>query len=103
MKCRFLTAYVNVLPLEAVLRVWDTLLFELESSVLFRVAAAIVDQNSRDLLNQADSIELWTRLQRMPAMCFDSSSLVDVALMQYSHINRYVLPGSFSCFRLYIT
>jgi len=80
-----------VLPLEAVLRVWDTLLFEMESSVLFRVAAAIVDQNARALLAQSDSVELWARLQRMPSMCFDSSALVDVALLQYSHVTRHAL------------
>ena len=39
----FLCIFVNSLPLETCLRVWDIFLFERSSSVLFRVALALVD------------------------------------------------------------
>ena len=39
----FLCIFVNSLPLETCLRVWDIFLFEKSSSVLFRVALALVD------------------------------------------------------------
>ena len=39
----FLCLFVNSLPLETCLRVWDLLFFERCSSVLFRVAMALVD------------------------------------------------------------
>ena len=39
----FLCVFVNSLPLETCLRVWDLFLFERCSSVLFRVALALVD------------------------------------------------------------
>lgn len=39
----FLCLFVNSLPLETCLRVWDILFFERCSSVLFRVAMALVD------------------------------------------------------------
>jgi len=39
----FLCIFVNSLPLETCLRAWDIFLFEKCSSVLFRVALALVD------------------------------------------------------------
>ena len=39
----FLCLFVNSLPLETCLRVWDILFFERCASVLFRVAMALVD------------------------------------------------------------
>lgn len=39
----FLCIFVNSLPLETCLRVWDVFFFECCSSVLFRVALALVD------------------------------------------------------------
>ena len=39
----FLCIFVNSLPLETCLRVWDIFLFERSSSVLFRIALALVD------------------------------------------------------------
>lgn len=39
----FLCLFVNSLPLETCLRVWDIFFFEQCSSVLFRVAMALVD------------------------------------------------------------
>jgi Rab-GTPase-TBC domain len=39
----FLCIFVNSLPLESCLRVWDIFFFECDSSVLFRVALALVD------------------------------------------------------------
>ena len=39
----FLCLFVNSLPLETCLRVWDIFFFERCSSVLFRVALALVD------------------------------------------------------------
>lgn len=39
----FLCIFVNSLPLETCLRVWDIFLFDQSSSVLFRIALALVD------------------------------------------------------------
>ena len=43
----FLCLFVNSLPLESALRVWDSFLFEHCASVLFRVALALVDAQSQ--------------------------------------------------------
>jgi hypothetical protein len=46
----FLTLYVNQLPWECALRVWDVLLFERTRTVLFQTALALVDLNAQRLL-----------------------------------------------------
>ena len=57
----FLCLFVNSLPLETCLRVWDIFFFERCASVLFRVALALVD-----IYAQAnpfyDSFMTWTKL-----------------------------------------
>ena len=42
-----LTLYVNHLPWESALRVWDVLLFERTRAVLFQTALALVETNQR--------------------------------------------------------
>lgn len=44
----FLSVFVNVLPWESVLRVWDVLLFEDSRTMLFRTALALIDMNGED-------------------------------------------------------
>ena len=46
MRCRLLTAFVNVLPREAVLRVWDIMLFMRSPCVLFRVLLMVFESVS---------------------------------------------------------
>lgn len=80
---------MNALPLASTLRVWDMMLFERSSAVLFRVATALMDMGAQKLLQERDPVELWTTISRMPSQCFDSSQLLDRAMLQFSHIDEY--------------
>lgn len=41
----FLSLFVNVLPWESVLRVWDVMLYQRSRSMLFRTALALVEMH----------------------------------------------------------
>jgi hypothetical protein len=62
----FLLVYVNVLPLESVLRVWDSFFVE-GSSVLFRVALAVLKYHERSLLAVDETGPAIMVLSEMPA------------------------------------
>lgn len=77
---------MNVLPKEAVLRVWDIMLFTRSPVVLFRVLLMVFEMNVKELLGCKDSLELWTLVVKMPAVCTDISHLVDGAMMRFSDV-----------------
>ncbi|DBA90624.1 hypothetical protein WJX77_007676 [Trebouxia sp. C0004] len=80
----FLCIFVNSLPLESCLRVWDIFFLECCSSVLFRVALALVDIYSQALVATTDSVDAFSLLQNMAPMSYDSSRLIDVACISFS-------------------
>ena len=82
--CRLLTAYVNVLPLGAVLRIWDCMLFERSAAVLFRVMLGLIDASTQQLLACCDAAQLWALLARLPGSCADTSAVIDGALLQFA-------------------
>ncbi|KAI9243550.1 rab-GTPase-TBC domain-containing protein [Phascolomyces articulosus] len=61
----FLTLFINILPVETVLRVWDSLYIE-GSKVLFRVALTIIKMNEKRIWSLDDPIEIFPVLQSMP-------------------------------------
>ncbi|KAM7255116.1 hypothetical protein ACFE04_020357 [Oxalis oulophora] len=77
----FLSIFVNVLPWECVLRVWDVLLFEGNRVMLFRTALALMELYGPPLLNTKDAGDAITLLQSRTGSTFDSSSLVITACM----------------------
>ncbi|KAI7862439.1 rab-GTPase-TBC domain-containing protein [Spinellus fusiger] len=58
----FLTLFINILPIESVLRVWDCLFYE-GQRVLFRVALGIFKINEQAILNVNDSLEVFQVIQ----------------------------------------
>jgi hypothetical protein len=60
----FMCLYVNTLPAETLLRVWDLLVFE-DASVLVRVGVALLKLAEPSLLRVHDFIELSSLLQVM--------------------------------------
>lgn len=84
-----LTAYVNVLPFESVLRIWDIMLFDRSPCILFRVMLTIIDANFKHLLACEDSLQLWDKIRNLPQRCLDSSALVDNAMFQFASTDRY--------------
>ena len=58
----FVCLYCEVLPVETVLRVWDTVFYE-GSKILFRVALGLLKLNQDRLLNKTDFASLAGELR----------------------------------------
>ncbi|OVA09945.1 Rab-GTPase-TBC domain [Macleaya cordata] len=85
----FLSIFVNMLPWESVLRVWDVLLFEGNRVMLFRTALALMEfYGSPALVTTKDAGDAITLLQSLTGSTFDSSQLVLTACMGYQAINE---------------
>eukprot|EP00164_Ancoracysta_twista_P005342 GFYU01007305.1.p1 GENE.GFYU01007305.1~~GFYU01007305.1.p1 ORF type:complete len:424 (-),score=137.17 GFYU01007305.1:143-1414(-) len=74
----FLCLYVNTLPVETTLRVWDSLFFE-GSKILFRVGLAIMKLNEKALLATEDIGEVIQLLKSLPRSVVDCEALMKMA------------------------
>ncbi|KAI7847195.1 rab-GTPase-TBC domain-containing protein [Circinella umbellata] len=83
----FLTLFINILPIESVLRVWDCLFYE-GQRVLFRVALAIFKMNEREVLAVNDSLEIFQVIQNMPKRMVDCHKLLEAAYEKYASVTR---------------
>lgn len=79
----FLTIFVNILPWESVLRIWDVLLFEGNRVMLFRSALALMELYGPTLVTTKDAGDAITLLQSLAGSTFDSSQLVLTACMGF--------------------
>ncbi|CAD5320829.1 unnamed protein product [Arabidopsis thaliana] len=84
----FLTIFINMLPWESVLRVWDVLLFEGNRVMLFRTALALMEFYGPALVTTKDTGDAVTLLQSMTGSTFDSSQLVFTACMGYQNVHE---------------
>ncbi|KAG8390651.1 hypothetical protein BUALT_Bualt01G0105800 [Buddleja alternifolia] len=93
----FLTIFMNMLPWESVLRVWDVLLFEGNRVMLFRTTLALMELyggNSSSssffagpaLVTTKDAGDAVTLLQSLAGSTFDSSQLVLTACMGFQNV-----------------
>ncbi|XP_074379246.1 uncharacterized protein LOC141720629 isoform X2 [Apium graveolens] len=79
----FLSIFVNMIPWESVLRVWDVLLFEGNRVMLFRTALALMEFYGPSIIATNDTADAITLLQTLVGSTFDSSQLVLTACMGY--------------------
>ncbi|XP_020591844.1 uncharacterized protein LOC110032524 isoform X2 [Phalaenopsis equestris] len=84
----FLSIFVNMLPWESVLRVWDVLLFEGNRVMLFHTTLALMELYGPALVTTKDAGDGVTLLQSLAGSTFDSSQLVLTACMGYQDINE---------------
>ncbi|EPS62801.1 hypothetical protein M569_11988 [Genlisea aurea] len=84
----FLSIYMNMLPWESVLRVWDVLLFEGTRVMLFRTALALMELYGPALVTTKDAGDAVTLLQSLAGSTFDSSQLVLTACMGYPNVHE---------------
>ncbi|KAH7306596.1 hypothetical protein KP509_22G021200 [Ceratopteris richardii] len=82
----FLSIFINILPWESVLRVWDVLLYEQNRSMLFRTALAIFELHGSAVLIAKDAADAVTLLQSLVSATFDSSQLVLTACVGYQSL-----------------
>ncbi|KAG0736419.1 hypothetical protein G6F22_010702 [Rhizopus arrhizus] len=83
----FLTLYINILPIESVLRVWDCLFYE-GQTVLFRVALGIFKLNESNILAVDDPLEVFQEIQNMPKRMIDCHQLIESTYQQYAATTR---------------
>ncbi|KAK8512233.1 hypothetical protein V6N12_031958 [Hibiscus sabdariffa] len=79
----FLSIFINTLPWESVLRIWDVLLFEGNCVMLFRTALALMELYGPALITTKDAGDAITLLQSLAGSTFDSSQLVLTACMGF--------------------
>ncbi|KAK9291054.1 hypothetical protein L1049_009239 [Liquidambar formosana] len=84
----FLSIFVNMLPWESVLRVWDVLLFEGNRVMLFRTALALMELYGPALVTTKDAGDAITLLQSLAGSTFDSSQLVLTACIGFLAITE---------------
>ncbi|KMS96873.1 hypothetical protein BVRB_7g180760 [Beta vulgaris subsp. vulgaris] len=84
----FLSIFVNMLPWESVLRIWDVLLFEGNRVMLFRTALALMELYGPALLTTKDAGDAVTLLQSLTGSTFDSSQLVLTACMGFHSVTE---------------
>ncbi|XP_039022256.1 EVI5-like protein [Hibiscus syriacus] len=79
----FLSIFVNILPWESVLRIWDVILFEGSRVMLFRTALALMELHAPAIVTTKDAADAITLLQSLAGSTFDSSQLVLTACMGF--------------------
>ncbi|KAK4731031.1 hypothetical protein R3W88_024019 [Solanum pinnatisectum] len=84
----FLSIFVNVLPWESVLRVWDVLLFEGNRVMLFRTALALMELYGPAVVTTKDAGDAITLFQSLTGSTFDSSQLVLTACMGFVNVTE---------------
>ncbi|XP_073315739.1 uncharacterized protein [Primulina huaijiensis] len=84
----FLSIFINMLPWESVLRVWDVLLFQGNRVMLFRTALSLMELYGPALVTTKDAGDAVTLLQSLAGSTFDSSQLVLTACMGYHNVNE---------------
>ncbi|XP_071910453.1 uncharacterized protein [Coffea arabica] len=89
----FLSIFVNMLPWESVLRVWDVLLFEGNRVMLFRTALALMELYGPVIVTTKDAADAISLLQSLAGSTFDSSQLVLTACMGFLSVTEDRLQG----------
>ncbi|GAX76892.1 hypothetical protein CEUSTIGMA_g4338.t1 [Chlamydomonas eustigma] len=89
----FLCVFVNFLPHETCLRVWDLFLYQRSSAVLFQVSLALVEIYSPALLATCDEVDAFQVLQSMAPLTYDGSRLISTACQSFKDINDKMLTA----------
>ncbi|XP_008654415.1 ecotropic viral integration site 5 protein homolog isoform X7 [Zea mays] len=84
----FLSIFINMLPWESVLRIWDVILFEGNRIMLFRTTLALLDLYGPALVTTKDAGDAITLLQSLAGSTFDSSQLVLTACMGFQSVRE---------------
>ncbi|MBA0660833.1 hypothetical protein Goklo_012789 [Gossypium klotzschianum] len=84
----FFSIFINILPWESVLRIWDVILFEGNRVMLFRTALALIELYGPALVTTKDAGDAITLLQSLTGSTFDSSQLVLTSCMGFLSVTN---------------
>ncbi|KAF9183598.1 hypothetical protein BGZ51_003908 [Haplosporangium sp. Z 767] len=72
----FLTLFINILPVESILRVWDCFFYE-GRKILFRVALTILRLHESEISKIDDPLEVFQVVQNIPKRLIDCHKLME--------------------------
>ncbi|KAJ3279114.1 hypothetical protein HK104_001732 [Borealophlyctis nickersoniae] len=73
----FMTLFINVLPVETVLRVWDCFFYQGEK-ILMRVALTLIKIHEEQILSFTEPMEAWSFIKDMPKSIIDCHKLMQI-------------------------
>ncbi|KAJ3229877.1 hypothetical protein HDU78_008784 [Chytriomyces hyalinus] len=73
----FMTVFINVLPIETVLRVWDSFTYQGEK-VLMRVTLTLLKIHEDEVLACNDTTDAWRLIKEIPSRMIDAHKLMDI-------------------------
>jgi len=94
----FICLFVNVLPIETVLRVWDVF-FNEGNKILFRTGLALLKSNEKKLLECQDDNMIYALLKTVPSETYDGEELLLTAFNQIGSFPMRVIRSLRSKFR----
>ncbi|KAI9359990.1 rab-GTPase-TBC domain-containing protein [Zopfochytrium polystomum] len=103
----FMTIYVNILPIETVLRVWDCFFFQGEK-VLMRVTLTLLKIHEDQVLACNDTSDAWKLIKEIPPRMIDCHRLMEICFKPRVSLNPFDErggqdPGTVSPPHAYIT
>ncbi|KAJ3116265.1 tRNA-dihydrouridine(20a/20b) synthase [NAD(P)+]-like protein [Phlyctochytrium bullatum] len=84
----FMTLFVNVLPVETVLRVWDSFFFQGEK-VLMRVTLTLIKIHEDQVLACSDPTEAWKVVKSIPPRMIDCHRLMEICFKPRLSLNPF--------------
>ncbi|KAK5149267.1 hypothetical protein LTR04_007262 [Oleoguttula sp. CCFEE 6159] len=91
----FMSLYVGTLPIESVLRVWDSFFYE-GSKTLFRIALAIFKLGEPEIKAVSDHMEIFQVVQTIPRKLVDANALMETCFKRWNgfgHLSQEVIDS----------
>ncbi|KAJ3135046.1 hypothetical protein HK100_003062 [Physocladia obscura] len=84
----FMTVFINVLPIETVLRVWDCFCYQGEK-VLMRVTLTLLKIHEDEVLACSDTTDAWRLIKEIPPRMIDAHKLMDICFKPRLTLNLF--------------
>ncbi|KAI9783550.1 MAG: hypothetical protein M1839_003720 [Geoglossum umbratile] len=91
----FMSCFIGTLPIETVLRVWDSFFFE-GSKTLFRVSLAIFKVGESQIRAVSDPMEIFQVVQTIPRRLVDASALIEACFKRrngFGHLSQETIDA----------
>ncbi|KAK3063511.1 hypothetical protein LTS18_014941 [Coniosporium uncinatum] len=89
----FMSLFIGTLPIESVLRVWDSFFYE-GSKTLFRIALAIFKSGEQEIRAVREDMEVFQVVQTIPRRLVDASGLMEACFRRrngFGHLSQEVI------------
>jgi hypothetical protein len=90
-----MSCFIGTLPIETVLRVWDSFFFE-GSKTLFRVSLAIFKVGESQIRAVSDPMEIFQVVQTIPRRLVDASALMEACFKRrngFGHLSQETIDA----------